>query len=286
MRTHILENAQGYMQDLWADLDLDGCQRVKDNCMRNLRQAQELLEQHSMRVSSVPVDAERQAFQKQQSDIIQFCLFGLEKIEQLQTSLICADYARPLVMTDGELVNDYHLENCDEPAMDVTQFQAFRALWRWPPPAATVDAPRAWIRKRERQRFRSFKKRLDKAACTEWFKTNRHGVSFGGFYLDHTIPRDRAWFLTFHDNARALWELPYPKAVVMAVVRQCCANQGHSVRYVNWVCEWIYRKGKQLQGIETQRRQGIDEATRLPRVLVTLVHEYVQNTQWTVQRQM
>jgi hypothetical protein len=96
--------------------------------------------------------------------------------------------------------------------------------------------------------YEKFCGKYDRTACTDWNKINRHGNSFGGFwdYPDGSKEKENASALTRIDNGNALWELPYPRSIIYETINMGCLNRCESVRYSNFVCEWIKRKIEQI----------------------------------------
>jgi len=89
-----------------------------------------------------------------------------------------------------------------------------------------------------------FMEKYDKNACTEWGKMDETGGSFGGFwdYPEGTYERENASQLTKEKNGEALYKLPYPKKFILHTVDIGCSNRTESVRYSNFLCEWMKRK--------------------------------------------
>jgi hypothetical protein len=75
--------------------------------------------------------------------------------------------------------------------------------------------------------------------CTDWYKMNREGESYTGFWA--TDP-DNAWQLTFEDNMVGLMELPYPHDIVLYAADIGCKTRRECVRFCEKICAWIKMK--------------------------------------------
>lgn len=92
--------------------------------------------------------------------------------------------------------------------------------------------------------FEEFEKEFTDIACTEWSKQNEHGISYTDFWKaeEGSYEKENAWTLTFNKNCKCLFELPYPKKLILNSVKHGCSNRLECVRYSNFFCEWIKRK--------------------------------------------
>ena len=84
--------------------------------------------------------------------------------------------------------------------------------------------------------------------CSDWYKQDRHGNCFGGFweYPEGSYQHENARQLSYDDNMKGLLELPYPREFILETIHIGCNNRQESVRYSNFLCEWMERKIKQL----------------------------------------
>lgn len=87
----------------------------------------------------------------------------------------------------------------------------------------------------------SFYKAFTDQACTEWGKMDETDKSFGGAWAVEA-ERDNAWNLCHERNARALFNLPYPKHAVLWTVDYGCRTRRESVPHSKMLCEWMRRK--------------------------------------------
>ena len=104
--------------------------------------------------------------------------------------------------------------------------------------------------------FEEFYQEYDELACSDWSKQDREGECYGGFYKypEDSYERIHAYDLSRADNGKGLWELPYPKEVVMETVELGCYNRMESVNYSNFLCEWVKRKLIQWEKENTLKR--------------------------------
>jgi len=146
-------------------------------------------------------------------------------------------YQDELIMSENEKINGYELFNVSgKPIMRKTDYDQFQKYWT----------------ENKLFTFEEFEAEYDSEACTEWYKMNRQGDHYAGFYkyAEGTNERDNAWSLTRSDNCVGLWELPYPKHLILKVMKYACDTSiMESVRYVNFICEWIKRKMIHIQNI-------------------------------------
>jgi hypothetical protein len=87
--------------------------------------------------------------------------------------------------------------------------------------------------------FEEFYNEYTNFASTEWGKVNREGEYYNGFYKNLEI--NDPFSLTFTDNGKGLFELPYPKEVILRTIKY-----SDSVRHTNYICEWIKKKMEQI----------------------------------------
>jgi hypothetical protein len=80
-------------------------------------------------------------------------------------------------------------------------------------------------------------------ACSDWAKMDRFGKCYGGFWesKDQTI-KDDAYNLSYDDNGLALWELPYPKHMILETISIGCAQRRESVPHTAVICDWMLQK--------------------------------------------
>lgn len=85
---------------------------------------------------------------------------------------------------------------------------------------------------------------LETNCCTDWNRINEHGDPFRGYYEypDNSDEYINAYDLTREKNFNCLLELPYPYEIIKYTINWGCNNRNESVRYSNFVCEWIKRK--------------------------------------------
>lgn len=85
---------------------------------------------------------------------------------------------------------------------------------------------------------------LDDNCCSDWAKQDRDGECYGGFwqYPEGSYEKENAYTLSREDNFKGLCELPYPRELIKETIKMGCSNRQESVRYSNFICEWIKRK--------------------------------------------
>jgi hypothetical protein len=92
--------------------------------------------------------------------------------------------------------------------------------------------------------FDEFSNQLQDVTCTEWNKQNPHGESYADFY---SMPKGHyqevhAWDLTYARNRSCLWRLPYPRAMVIKMVKFACRLRMDCVAHVDSLCMVVMKK--------------------------------------------
>lgn len=133
-----------------------------------------------------------------------------------------------IIINMQQNVNGYKLYNINNNIMPIDMFLEHIDLWQ----------------NNEQMTKEEFEKEFYDTICTDWYKMDRNGNSFGGFwsYPDDSPEKDDAWNLTGHDNMNAMFDLPYPKKFVLATIKMGCGNRMECVRYSNMICEWYKQK--------------------------------------------
>lgn len=125
------------------------------------------------------------------------------------------NYYQKLCISENEIINGYKLYNCSEPIMSYDIYLDFFTIWQ------DVD----------NLSFDEFIEKYEENACSEWSRMNEHGE----------YP-ENAGLLSRTENGEKLWKLPYPKKFVLETIEIGCNNHQESVRYSNFLCEWMKRK--------------------------------------------
>lgn len=86
-----------------------------------------------------------------------------------------------------------------------------------------------------------FKIWLDKNLCSDWYKMDLEGTSFGGYYLlpEGTYERENAWDLSRNDAIEKLLKLPYPRDLIKWIINYGCSTRMESYRFVKNTCIWF-----------------------------------------------
>jgi hypothetical protein len=145
-------------------------------------------------------------------------------------------YYDDLILDTTEIVNGYELyKKTKLPIMRKKEYDEFQKLWEINDPYAPEE----------------FASEFDEIACSEWNKIDRYGEYFVKFwkYPEGSDEKTNAWTLTRDDNCQGLWELPYPKSVILKAIKYACDITGmfESVKCINFICEWIKRKTAQMK---------------------------------------
>ena len=137
-------------------------------------------------------------------------------------------YDNKIIMSENEKVNGYKLYNLNDELFDYETFKKFSILF--------VD--------NNTIPHDEFIEWLDDNCCSDWNKQDRYGECFGGFwkYPEYSYEKENAYELSRKDNFEALCELPYPREAIKLTIDIGCGNRMESVRYSNFICEWVKRK--------------------------------------------
>jgi hypothetical protein len=140
-----------------------------------------------------------------------------------------------IVMQESESINGYNLYDTSHDIFSLDMFESNLSIWN-DTQEFTLD---------------EFREEFSNVACTDWHKMDRFGNSYGGYweYPEGSDEKNDAWNLTFDDNMRGLYELPYSKKFVLATVKFGCSNRMECVRYSNHLCEWFKRKLTAMESI-------------------------------------
>lgn len=149
-------------------------------------------------------------------------------IQQNQMAALFYSEESKVIMTCEEEVNGYHLWTVTDNAniMSYEDFLEYRKI------------SDKYISDEE------FLEWLYDNCCSDWAKQDRHGECYGGFwqYPEGSEERKNAWTLSKEDNFKGLCQLPYPRELIKETIKMGCATREESVRYSNFICEWIKRK--------------------------------------------
>lgn len=96
----------------------------------------------------------------------------------------------------------------------------------------------------EEMLYEEFKKEFEETACTDWAKMDKYGECYGGYwkYPEDSYEKENAWDLSYEENCKALYDLPYPKKFILHTIKIGCQNRQESVTYTNLLCEYMKRQ--------------------------------------------
>jgi hypothetical protein len=153
--------------------------------------------------------------------------YMMDIIEQVEKNL-GYPYHKDFVKFDEEEINGYKMYKIEKNLMDRLLFKSLSALYD--DDTMTDEEFGIWF-------FSNI--------CSEWGKQQPNGEFFGGFYDDETC--ENAWDLTRQQNLDELIKLPYSRKLICKTIKIGCNNRMESVRYTNFMCEWIKRKKKSME---------------------------------------
>ena len=163
-------------------------------------------------------------------------------------------FKSPLLISEEEDVNGYYLYEIIEGnnIMNYDTFTDYLKLWNkinlnvldglkdLPIPSDILSI----IAKFSDMSDNEFIERFEKIACSDWSKQDKYGESYGGFwkYSEDSYEFKNAYTLSREDNLKSLLKLPYPREFILETINIGCNNRLESVRYSNFLCEWMKRK--------------------------------------------
>ena len=148
-------------------------------------------------------------------------------------------YESELHMSECEIINGYKLYNIIDGGCFMRKYSYDKFIKHW----------------NENKHYdqKKFLSSYKKKTCTGWGKVDKNGDYYVGYYNypEGSYERNNAYFLTRKANGLALWDLPYPKKVVLKTIRYGCATSvgKESPRYCNFLCEWVKRKMEQMSKV-------------------------------------
>ena len=163
-----------------------------------------------------------------------------------------------ITMTDEEVVNGYKLYDTSKLTGLWFRYDYFLELEKL-------------FNKENTMNEEEFYEKYDDIACSDWSKQDEHGECFGGFwkYPEGSYEKKNAYTLSRDANGKALYKLPYSHALIFETIEYGCGNRQESVRYSNFMCEYVKRiialkipnqetKAQQTQELLTQTLKKIE----------------------------
>ena len=153
-----------------------------------------------------------------------------------------AYYKHTISMTEDEIVNGYRLYPASDNYITYDNYvELIKEICE-----IEIDDLKEW---------------LDDNLCSAWNNMDENGWEFP----DGSYEKENAYWLTRESNINKLMNLPYSKSMIAISIRIGCNNMRESVRYSNFICEWISRKQNQI----------IKEYIDLPNEILSKISEYV-----------
>lgn len=132
------------------------------------------------------------------------------------------------VIHNTEHINGYQMYNCSGKFMCFSDFEKYRKIYE----------------ENDQLTYDEFNDIFQNTACTEWSKQDENGESYVGFWKaeEGSYEKTNAWNLTRDKNCKALYNLPYPKYLLIESIKFGCSKRLECVRFSNFFCEWVKRK--------------------------------------------
>lgn len=137
-------------------------------------------------------------------------------------------FKKPISFLEGEKVCGYSVDKYTKINFPYENYLKFKEIWN----------------DETEMSFEDFYAAFKDTCCTDWYKMDRYGNCFGGYweYPDNSEEKENAYELSGQDNCRALYELPYPKKFILYTIRLGCGSRLECVPFSVYVCEWMRRK--------------------------------------------
>ncbi len=160
----------------------------------------------------------------------------LEELIKYKTrGMNLSKYDEKLGMTDKKTVNGYKLYNVEE-TIQIFKIRDF------------IQLNKLLFSEDINISYDEFVKILEDKFCSDWYKEDVNGECYGGYweYPKGSYERENAYDLTFKSQCDGLWNLPYPKQMIIEMINHACCRRMDNVRGVNCLCEWIKQKSRQV----------------------------------------
>lgn len=180
-----------------------------------------------------------------------------EAIKYISEFLAPPFYNLPCQTTDTEIINGLKLMNFSNDDIDFVTFEILYNLI---------------ISKEPRWRYKTFMKKTP--FCTDWYKMDENGQSYGGFYMStNEEEKKNAWNLTFQHNTKMLYKLPFHTKFLCKTIYMGCDNRMECVRFSNAIGVWVERKAQQMQ--IAWENYFVTHLTFVPTHLLKIVAKYM-----------
>lgn len=87
----------------------------------------------------------------------------------------------------------------------------------------------------------SFEDWLDSNLCSDWYKMDLEGESYGGYYKfpEGSYEKENAYQLSGKKSIEKLLQLPYPRELIKWIINYGCRTRCECYRFVKNVCIWF-----------------------------------------------
>jgi hypothetical protein len=168
-----------------------------------------------------------------------------QKIILVETSI--EKFEKAQVKYDAEsIVNGYEMIDVNDQS-NVLSFEEFQEC------VLVKELKTEWT-------LEKWKQAMETQCCTDWYKMDDHGESFGGVYYSsphNSENYQNAFQLTFDANCLAMWKLPFSKDLLLYTIHLGCCLRLESVRFSNFICEWINLKQKAIDELNFPRQETV-----------------------------
>lgn len=154
----------------------------------------------------------------------------IHELNEKMKILDIGNFNKKITISKNNVVNGYNLYDLteDQNALVYSTFHELKKIWLENKEMSEAD----------------FSEEFNNNACTEWYKMDEFGESFGGYwkYPEDSYEKKNAFILTGKKNCEKLYELPYPKKVLLKTIDIGCRMRVECVRYSNFLCYWLSQK--------------------------------------------
>lgn len=103
--------------------------------------------------------------------------------------------------------------------------------------------------------FAEFEKETDEEMCSDWAKMDQYGDCYGGYWKsEDQAVKAKAYILSRYTNIWHLYQLPFPKRLLIASVSLGCSRRRESVEESNFYLV-LFQKYAEIAGLELREYQ-------------------------------
>jgi len=151
-------------------------------------------------------------------------------------------FNKPVMINIGDVVNGYTIKHgIDESNGKIMPFVMYEEIKNeWDKPDGELED------------YDKFFEAYQENTCTEWAKSDKYGNSYGGYwkYPEDSEEYKNAWTLTYSENCKALYDLPYTKHAIIYLIKICCSMRMDDVVSLVTYCHYFEKLLENIKSCE------------------------------------